>query len=53
MDQNAIIEKEIDVSPSTEGVKVMSLAHEDGYILGTENIAIAINGSHSKHPTMI
>ena len=42
--QNAIIEKEIDVTPSTEGVKVMFLAHEDGYILGTEDIAIAING---------
>ena len=42
--QNAIIEKEIHVTPSTEGVKVMSLAHEDGYILGTEDIAIAING---------
>ena len=51
--QNAFIEKEIHVTPSTEGVKVMSLAHEDGYILGTEDIAIAINGITFQTSTMI
>ena len=42
--QNAVVEKEITVAPSAEGVKVMSLQHEDGYILGTTGMAIPING---------
>lgn len=42
--QNAVVEKEITVTPSAEGVKVTSLQHEDGYVLGTAGVAIPING---------
>ena len=42
--QNAVVEKEVTVKSSVEGVKVKSLQHEDGYVLGTAGVSIPING---------
>jgi glycerophosphoryl diester phosphodiesterase len=41
--QNAVVEKEITVTPSSSGVEVTSLKHEEGYIFGTSGISIPIN----------